>query len=253
MRKNDKRVGRFVPLLRRIIIAAAIVAAVPVVLWTITEFVRAYVGPPRLPTFQQLAHLGEAAKTADDSTQPLSVPEQANLPNPVAPTVEARPTSTDARDLPPPVSSQSTVSSNWPSATAAPATNNDRPATGDAVAPTNAKVAEGALPPGTLKQADLVGAPPSAGPANIWNPVTPPNMAATTDSPTGALPSAAPLTGNVPLPRRRPSDVAMTRITVANVPMPRPRPETAGPSPAAAASAETPAAAPLGFLQNVFH
>ena len=47
--------GHYVPLLRRIIILVAVITAVPVVLWTITAFVRTYVGPPRIPTFHQLA------------------------------------------------------------------------------------------------------------------------------------------------------------------------------------------------------
>ena len=49
MHDDDNRFQRFVPLLRRVIILLAVLAATPVVLWMITTFVRAYVGPPRIP------------------------------------------------------------------------------------------------------------------------------------------------------------------------------------------------------------
>lgn len=49
MHDDDNRFQRFVPLLRRVIILLAVLAATPVVLWMITTFVRAYVGPPENP------------------------------------------------------------------------------------------------------------------------------------------------------------------------------------------------------------
>ena len=45
MREDDEEFRHYVPLLRRIIILVAVITAVPVVLWTITAFVRTYVGP----------------------------------------------------------------------------------------------------------------------------------------------------------------------------------------------------------------
>ena len=53
--REDDDLRHYVPLLRRIIILVAVIIAVPVILWTITVFVRTYVGPPRMPTFHQLA------------------------------------------------------------------------------------------------------------------------------------------------------------------------------------------------------
>ena len=44
MREDDDEFRHYVPLLRRIIILVAVITAVPVVLWTITAFVRTYVG-----------------------------------------------------------------------------------------------------------------------------------------------------------------------------------------------------------------
>ena len=57
MREDDDEFRHYVPLLRRIIILVAVITAVPVVLWTITAFVRTYVGPPQIPTFHQLASI----------------------------------------------------------------------------------------------------------------------------------------------------------------------------------------------------
>jgi hypothetical protein len=53
--REDDDFRHYVPLLRRIIILVAVIIAVPVILWTITVFVRTYVGPPHMPTFHQLA------------------------------------------------------------------------------------------------------------------------------------------------------------------------------------------------------
>jgi hypothetical protein len=74
--------------------------------------------------------------------------------------------------------------------------------------------------------------------------------AAADESVTDVTPAKQPLTGRIPLPRRRPSDLAMVQITAANVPMPRPRPELAG---SAAPSETATGARPLDFLSNLFH
>ena len=72
----------YVPLLRRIIILVAVITAVPVVLWTITAFVRTYVGPPKIPTFHQLASTASinapAGTATPDGTAQLQAAMQAN-------------------------------------------------------------------------------------------------------------------------------------------------------------------------------
>ena len=70
---------------------------------------------------------------------------------------------------------------------------------------------------------------------------------ATIDTATAALPTVQPLTGKIPLPRHRPSDLVMVQITPANVPMPRPRPNGAGGDDGDASGN------PLNFIQNIFH
>ena len=55
MREHDDRIRLYTPILQRVIVLVAVIIAVPVVLWTITAFVRAYIGPPPLPTFRPMA------------------------------------------------------------------------------------------------------------------------------------------------------------------------------------------------------
>ena len=50
MREDDENIRLYTPILQRIIILAAVIIAVPVVMWTITTFVRTYVAPPPVPT-----------------------------------------------------------------------------------------------------------------------------------------------------------------------------------------------------------
>ena len=55
MREYDDNIRLYTPMLQRIIILVAVIVAVPVVLWTITAFVRSYVAPPQIQTFRPLA------------------------------------------------------------------------------------------------------------------------------------------------------------------------------------------------------
>ena len=85
MREDSDHFRHYVPLLRRIVIVVAVLAAIPVILWTITVFMRSYVGPPKLPTFRQLAASAtvplprNASASLDSATQPLPPPEQSRL------------------------------------------------------------------------------------------------------------------------------------------------------------------------------
>ena len=95
--RGDEDIGHYLPLLRRIIILVAVITAIPVVLWTITAFVRAYVGPPKLPTFHQLASKASINEPASTGTNQetsdrmmASAAQQAKLADPS--------TATDTRD-----------------------------------------------------------------------------------------------------------------------------------------------------------
>ena len=96
MREDDEEFRHYVPLLRRIIILVAVITAVPVVLWTITAFVRTYVGPPKIPTFHQLASTASinvpAGTATPDGTAQLQAAMQAKLTN------QSAATASDARD-----------------------------------------------------------------------------------------------------------------------------------------------------------
>ena len=104
MREDSDHFRHYVPLLRRIIIVVAVLAAIPVILWTITVFMRSYVGPPKLPTFRQLAASAtvplprNASASLDSATQPLPPPEQSRLSDASSAAVPAGATPTDAPD-----------------------------------------------------------------------------------------------------------------------------------------------------------
>jgi hypothetical protein len=236
--REDDEFRHYVPLLRRIIILVAVITAVPVVLWTITIFVRTYVGPPRIPSFHQLASSASinapTAPAAPDGTAELKAAMQAKL------------------------ASQSAVAtSGAPDAAAAPKGPllNDRAPDGDV----NAAAQSGP------RTADTSGAVPATPPAaaggdNLFPPsplATPNNAAPGSISATAEaapeateLPPAPPLTGPIPLPRHRPHNIDAVRtadIAPLNVPMPRPRPDAAG------AGTSEGGASPIGFIQNLFH
>src|SRR5262249_10420128 len=52
---NDQNIRLYTPVVQRMIILAAVIIAVPVVMWTITTFVRSYVARPKLPTLEHVA------------------------------------------------------------------------------------------------------------------------------------------------------------------------------------------------------
>src|SRR6516165_4645018 len=52
---HDDGVRLHTPVLQGVLILAAVIIAVPVVMWTITAFVRSYVARPKVPVIQHLA------------------------------------------------------------------------------------------------------------------------------------------------------------------------------------------------------
>ena len=238
MREDDDEFRHYVPLLRRIIILVAVITAVPVVLWTITAFVRTYVGPPKIPTFHQLASSASintpTAPAAPDGTAELKAAMQAKL------------------------ASQPAATTNSPQDAVAP----KGPLLGDRAADAEVATAQGprtadtsgallTAPPPVMARGDNVFPPsPLAPPDNA----TPGNITAAAEpQPEAAadLPPAPPLAGPVPLPRHRPRNIDAVRtanVTPSNVPTPRPRPDAAG-----AAASDSGGASPVGFIQNLFH
>jgi hypothetical protein len=189
--REDDDIGHYVPLLRRISILVAVVIAVPVMLWTITAFVRSYVGPPHMPTFHQLA-----------ATASINAPSAGTGPEAAAPVqqgggesgalVEA--SASDARDG------------------AAP--KGDRPAEIDAQGTTPA----GAVPASPLADGNgATGTPPSGQAAAGAD-----DASAASQALSGPIP--------LPRPRPRDAEMRTADNAPSDVPMPRRRPEGAGQS-----------------------
>jgi hypothetical protein len=225
MREDDDDLRHYVPLLRRIIVLVAAIIAVPVMLWTITVFVRTYVGPPRVPTFDQLASTASInAPTASVGSEAAAQSSQ-GMADGSGPVVEAGATVADARD----------------GATAKGSMLGDRSADPDIGAPRAGEPA-GVFPPSPLAAPDSAGA--SGAPTSV-------QAGAGAEEGNRSLSSSQPLSGPIPLPRRRPHEAEMLTAdnAISNVPMPRRRPEGAGSS----APAEATGSNPIGFIQNLFH
>jgi hypothetical protein len=258
---DDTEIRYFMPVVRRLVILAAVITAVPVVMWTITGFVRNYMGPVRAPTFQTM--MAAPAATAPDQTATIPADNPPAPVDPKAAQLPPMPQMNAAADSLP--GSQSGVG---PGATvmanAAPA--------GPVAAPPLAPAAAG---PGKMAMSNPPTIPPPANPApsaapfpdrtanGIWPaaPIAPmaPTSSATLIAPgADALPQSEPIVGPVPLPRKRPRSFVVAQ---AGIPVPRPRPAPAAtPSAPATAytvtpvSAEAPASSgsPFGWLVHLF-
>lgn len=73
MREDDGEIGHYVRLWSRIVILCAVIIAVPVILWTITTFVR---NQPKLSNLLATASINTT--TIADPTQQQSTPRQQN-------------------------------------------------------------------------------------------------------------------------------------------------------------------------------
>jgi len=237
MRDDDDNIWLYGPLLRRIIILVAVIVAVPVVLWTITAFMRTYVAQPKVPTFRPIA--AATLTTAPDGTAAaMTTTGSVNAMQASPPIVVAKATTTDAGNFglgqPGPVTSNQ-VNSDTANASAAAGAN-----VASASPPTSAaSVAAVSMQATTATPAAMPYAPTNAVPA-----ADQPQTAAD-DQSADALPTVAPLTGPIPLPHPRPRSLA---LAANGVPMPRARPT------ATAGSESGPASTPgaLDWLGNIF-
>jgi hypothetical protein len=208
MREYDDNIQHYAPVLRRIIILVAVITAVPVVLWTITAFMRTYIAQPTIPEARPLAAATAPAAPAAPATPPAQTatitPSPAAAAQP-APATDARSSDTD--------------------------TKSDRTRDGTANAPTpDVKPAAFAAVQPTVAPTTVTPAAPavSASAPDVF-PNPPPMLAAQPAPATAAVPAGAddalpppdPITGPVPLPRHRPSVLALAETAV---PLPRARP-----------------------------
>jgi hypothetical protein len=259
--RDDEDIRQYMPVLRRIIILVAVLTAIPVVMWTITAFVRTYVGPPRAPNYQPMAAKPPASNTSDQmaAASPANA-VTASIPVVPQPVVEAKvdtaPTATDVVSAAPPPASSMTAVPAGGATGAVPADASLQNTAAGPSAPAGGQRADVAAPsvadsapPNPLPYDSTQGAPQQqAAPqqqvaeqqpdTTAW-PAPPP--AAADD----ALPQGAPIAGPVPLPRRRPTSFVVAQNTI---PLPMPRPDAAGPG-----EQQTAPTTPLDWLHHIFH
>jgi hypothetical protein len=231
MREYDDDIRPYVPVLQRLIILVAVIVAVPVVLWTITTFIRTYIGPPHAPNYQRIAVLQSANSAADSS--PVGAPQDITPAATAAPDANQTP-------APSPLAQPMTV----PGGADRTATISQPPTqTPSQMAPATPPVAVASAPASAVP----LSTPPAAWGGSVMMPParTTPDSPAVTAAPDqttaddDALPAVAPIAGRVPLPRRRPNLVAMVQsgalqptfaansAAPAGVPLPRARPAAA--------------------------
>jgi hypothetical protein len=246
MRYEEDHIRLYSPVLRRIVMLMAVIAAVPVVLWTITTFVRSYVAPPRGPTFHAVtatASITAPKRTAANTGAgtPSADSDDSVIPSGRSPpVVQASVTTTEPRSTTPGMN---------------PAVDGQQSdavvdaSTGTTTNPTGADRLKPSMPPPAFAGPSSASRAPvsvaAAGPQRAdTSPdpapnVTPPDRdqgqqrvadqaATSTASTADSLPAPDPLTGRIPLPRHRPRLFAMAQQGLpTSIPIPRPRPATA--------------------------
>jgi hypothetical protein len=234
---DEDKIRLYAPVLQRVIILAAVVIAVPVMMWTITTFIRSYVARPQVPTFQHLT-LSEGSQGPSPAS-PLAAnpppPPQASQPAPTPPLAEIAPTAGSSPT--PPADTGSSV--------AVPAGSSPSPLSVPTVAGAIKNPAQAAVPaqPPPIASPDASGLPTVAQPAGLaarlatngsgTSAAAPPPVAASpsmgakqppdrvTDTGlTDALPPPEPIKGRIPLPPRRPAAIALAVTEDATPPAP---------------------------------
>ena len=71
---GDDSIRLYTPVLQRVIILAAVVIAVPVLMWTITTFVRSYVARPKVPPIEHVASTNAPTRVPLLAAPPASTP-----------------------------------------------------------------------------------------------------------------------------------------------------------------------------------
>ncbi len=248
MREHDDHLRLYRPILQRIIVLVAVIIAVPVVLWTITAFVRAYIAPPQIPTFRPIAAATAPPAPQNVQSQNVQVAVQTvNITTATdarAPSLEIKKPSDPAMSAalgaavapaadtpalapaPPPAPAQIATVPPPPFAAANPntgASTGAAPATVAAppgIAPASIAPANVAPQPALqAARATIAPAAPSAPAMPAWpaptafNPSSPPtdtiaSLEQATVDNADNLPAGAPLHGKIPLPPHRPKVVA---------------------------------------------
>jgi hypothetical protein len=242
MRDDEDNIRQYLPVLRRIIILVAVLTAIPMVMWTITAFVRSHIGPARAPALQPMA-IAPADPSTSTTVAAEQPPASSARPAQAAPVnASAYTGGTDAASAAPVDATPTATTTAFKTASvAAPST----------TAPDDAKPS--AMPPAPSASAsDAAASPADSGAPDQSSDNNSTQVAARSQEsawpapPTAAaaaLPPGEPISGQVPLPRKRPTSFAMA----GNVPLPAPRPQAAG----GGGADSSPTA--IDWLKKVFH
>lgn len=238
MRDDEDNIRQYLPVLRRIIILVAVLTAIPVVMWTITAFVRNHVAPPRAPALQPMAIApsGSPANTtvATASDQPPTQSINA---------AQAAPLNAPGNGSPNDAGGAGAASAYAPTG--------GTPGIKTASVGGPSSAARDDATPAAASPADVAASPsdsaaPNPSPDNDTQVAARPQESVWPTAPTAtadALPAGEPIAGPVPLPRKRPTSFAVA----GNVPLPTPRPDIAG----GGATDASPTA--IDWLKKVFH
>jgi hypothetical protein len=264
---DDDHIRLYTPVLQRVVILAAVVIAVPIVMWTITTFVRSYVARPKVPALEHVASMNTRAP-AIAAAAPSALPPpayQSAIPQAdAAPTGDGPAPAAELRKAslpdasPSPAAASGSTGAPLPSATMqTPSSAITATTTGDVSAGNSTTAAIPPAPrvpqlPRSADNAASAGAPsssdrgiawpnpnatsaPDFGASRLPPPPPPPRIAAAE-----VLPAAEPIRGPIPLPRHRPGILAMVASSPAAsspaasspaasgaVPLPRIRPSDA--------------------------
>jgi hypothetical protein len=263
---DDENIRLYTPVLQRVIILAAVIIAVPVMMWTITTFVRSYVARPKVPALEHVASSNMPARIPAISPSPPSpAPSAAEQSAPQrvegAAASDAASPAAENRNGPPnvaslPDASASPATANGPSGvslrtapTQTPSTAITTTATTTGDIPTGSSAALPALPaprpspaPRSNDNTASTGAPSSSDRGLAWpnpNTTSPPDFTAPRLPPLPApappartaaaevLPAEEPIRGPIPMPRQRPGTFAVAATASGPVPLPRARPAAA--------------------------
>jgi hypothetical protein len=268
---NDENIRLYTPVLQRVIILAAVIITVPVMMWTITTFVRGYVARPKVPALEHLASTNLPARTPAVSPSvpsPAPSPADQSAPQRVdgASASDATSLAARTRNGPPnlasvPDAGASPPTANSPSGVSLRTAPPPAPSSAITTATTTGDISTGStlpappsprpsLAPRSNDNTASPGAPSSSDRGLAWpnpNTTNPPDFAAPRLPPLPApappaartaaaevLPAEEPIRGPIPMPRQRPGTFTVAAAAAAAsgpVPLPRARP--------AAGSAET--------------
>ena len=245
---SEDQFRHYFPLMRRVIILVAVLTAVPVILWTITVFVRGYFGPPKIATARPLAAVSiEApatpAASQDGSARPTAAPQEAKVVD-APPFGEARASATDARTLAPAAKGGTIWEQRQAGSDAGPPSTAPSAAMAAPAAPGGGDQRAGQAPAAKMMAAAPAMPDASAPTTGTLAAQDPPE----TDQQQQTADAALARGGADRRPRPAPAPPAARFGDAADggVPMPRPRPEAAG------STASEGSATPLGWLQKLF-